>query len=89
MAGVGCYPGKEIAEGSHMCKTHSREEYESCEGNKAYQGCPTYRGTAQNVGQLRALLEGLDDDFPVRVLTMSHEFPPDVKLHARCVVLEP
>lgn len=55
---------------------------------------PKRIGTASTIGQLKAILAGeeladLPDDFPVRVQTMSHEFPVDVMRHQRCLTLEP
>jgi hypothetical protein len=48
-----------------------------------------YKGTAKTVGELKKLLEDEPDDLPVRLQTISHEFPPDVYRHQLCIMLEP
>jgi hypothetical protein len=48
-----------------------------------------YKGTARTCGELIKILEQFPAEKPVRVLTMSHEWPPDVREHQRCVTLEP
>ena len=52
----------------------------------------TYISTPNTVQELIDVLNGLSPESkakPVRVLTMSHEFPPDIREHERCVTLEP
>jgi len=48
-----------------------------------------YVGTANTVQELIDLLAALPPDKPVRVLTLSHEWAPDVREHERCITLEP
>ncbi len=49
----------------------------------------TYVAAANTVGELIEALQGLPLEKPVRVLTMTHEFPPEVREHERCITLEP
>ena len=48
-----------------------------------------YVATANTVKELIEILAELPQEKPVRVLTISHEFPPEVREHERCVTLEP
>jgi hypothetical protein len=48
-----------------------------------------YKGTPETVGELIEVLQGLPADKRVRVLTLSHEFPPAVREHELCITLEP
>lgn len=45
-------------------------------------------GTAETVQQLIDLLETLPPDKPVRSRSLSHEFPPEVREHERCVTVD-
>jgi hypothetical protein len=46
-------------------------------------------GSANTVQELIDLLTGLPPDKPVRVLSLTHEFPPDVREHEGCITIEP
>jgi hypothetical protein len=46
-------------------------------------------GRPNTVGELIAILQTLPPEKPVRVPSLSHEFPPTVSEHERCVTLEP
>lgn len=48
-----------------------------------------YKGTAKTVGELITILTSFPKDKPVRVLTMSHEWPVEVREHQLCITLEP
>ncbi len=50
---------------------------------------PNRIGSANTVQELIDLLTQLPPDKPVRVLTMTHEFPAQVCEHERCVTVEP
>lgn len=47
-----------------------------------------FKGTANTVGELIKLLEESPFDFPVRMQSISHEFPVGVRKHDRCIMLE-
>jgi hypothetical protein len=47
-----------------------------------------FKGTANTCGELIEILQQFDKDKPVRVLSLSHEFAPEVREHQRCITLE-
>lgn len=48
----------------------------------------TFKGTARTVRELIAILEQFPPDKPIRMKSISHEWPVDVHEHMRCIMLD-